>query len=107
MPVIAHVPAAHILSALLVGGTFMGTFTIAMPAARRVAGSVRFDMLATMTAAYGVGQIVGPLIAGVLHGRTRSFDSSLALAAVALLAAAALSLPRRAVPQAPCIEQSP
>ena len=90
---ILHAPAAYIVSALLVGGTFMGTVTIAMPAARKVAAKVRFNILAIMTASYGVGQIIGPLIAGVLYGRTQSFDASLALAATALLIAAGLSLP--------------
>ena len=97
LPVMAHTPAAYIMSALLVGGTFMGTVTIAMPAARRVAGSVRFNILSIMTAAYGVGQILGPLVAGVLHAKTNSFDPSLAIAAVALLVATALCIPRRAV----------
>jgi MFS family permease len=97
LPVMAHTPAAYIMSALLVGGTFMGTVTIAMPAARRVAGSVRFNILSIMTAAYGVGQILGPLVAGVLHAKTNSFDPSLAIAAVALLVATALCIPRSAV----------
>jgi len=90
---IIHASAAYIVSALLVGGTFMGTVTIAMPAARKVATEVRFNILAIMTASYGVGQIIGPLIAGALYGTTQSFDASLALAATALLIAAGLSLP--------------
>ncbi len=88
LPAIAHTPAAYLGSALLVGGTFMGTVTIAMPAARRAAGTVRFDMLAVMTAAYGAGQIVGPIIANVLYARWQSFGASLVLAALALLVAA-------------------
>ena len=89
LPAIAHSPVAYLGSALLVGGTFMGTVTIAMPAARRVAGTVRFNMLAIMTAAYGVGQIIGPLVANALYARSQSFDASLLLAALALVVAAA------------------
>lgn len=92
---LVHAPAAYIASALLVGGTFTGTVTIAMPAARRVAGQVRFNMLALMTASYGVGQIIGPLIAGALYGQTRSFDAAILGAGIALLVAAGLC----AVPQ--------
>ncbi len=87
-----HTPASYIASALLVGGTFMGTVTIAMPAARRLAAGVRFNMLAIMTASYGVGQIVGPLMANALYAGTASFDASLVVAALALLAAGALCL---------------
>lgn len=89
-----HSPAAYIISALLVGGTFMGTVTIAMPAARRAAATARFNMLALMTASYGVGQIVGPLVAGALHDGSRSFDASLLIAGTALLVAAGLCVGR-------------
>jgi hypothetical protein len=44
---------------VLVGGTFVGTVTIAVPAARHAAHLVRFNLVAAMTAAYGVGQIAG------------------------------------------------
>ena len=94
LPVL-HTPTAYIASALLVGGTFMGTVTIAMPAARRVAAKVHFNMLAIMTASYGVGQIVGPLIASYLHARGQSLDTSLLIAAGALVIAAFLSVQGR------------
>ncbi|ANG99495.1 sugar transporter [Brucella pseudogrignonensis] len=89
LPVI-HSPAAYITSALLVGGTFMGTVTIAMPAARQIAAQVRFNMLAIMTAAYGTGQIIGPLVAGAVYGQTQSFDASLLIASGSLLVAAGM-----------------
>ncbi len=92
-----HTPVAYILSALLVGGTFMGTVTIAMPAARRVASKVRFNMLAVMTAAYGVGQIIGPLIASWLYAKTGSFDISLMIAAATLVVAALMCVVRQPV----------
>ncbi|NTH48933.1 YbfB/YjiJ family MFS transporter [Agrobacterium rhizogenes] len=89
-----HTPMAYILSALLVGATFMGTVTIAMPAARRVAAKVRFNMLAIMTAAYGIGQIIGPLVANSLYTRTGTFDLPLVLAALALMLAACMCIGR-------------
>jgi MFS family permease len=87
LPALSHSAPAYLVSALLVGGTFMGTVTIAMPAARRVGHTVRFNMLAIMTASYGVGQIVGPLAASALFARFGSFDPSLLLAAAALVLA--------------------
>lgn len=92
LPVLAPNLAGFLASALLVGGTFVGTVTIAMPAGKRLAHRVRFNILASMTAAYGAGQIAGPLVAGVLLAHTHSFAPSLASAAGALLAAALVSL---------------
>lgn len=89
LPAMAHSPIAYLASALLVGGTFMGTVVIVFPAARRVAGTVRFNIFAVMTAAYGVGQIVGPLLANLLYVRWGSFDGALVMAAFALALGAA------------------
>lgn len=87
--------AGGLLSALLVGGTFMGTVTIAMAAAR---GESRHtpQLAAWMTASYGVGQIAGPLLAEALHGHFRHFAPALLCAAAGLALAALLSLPRPA-----------
>ena len=92
MPVLAPNLAGFLASALLVGGTFVGTVTIAMPAGKRLAHKVRFNILASMTAAYGAGQIAGPMVAGVLLAHTHSFASSLMSAAIALLVGALVSL---------------
>jgi MFS family permease len=92
LPVVAPNLAGFLASALLVGGTFVGTVTIAMPAGKRLAHKVRFNILASMTAAYGAGQIAGPLVAGTLLAHTHSFASSLASAASALLVGALVSL---------------
>lgn len=89
-----HTPSSYIISALLVGGTFMGTVTIAMPAARKLAAKVRFNMLAIMIASYGVGQIIGPLMASALYTRTQSFDASLVIAALALVVGGGLCFHR-------------
>ncbi|MBQ4755610.1 YbfB/YjiJ family MFS transporter, partial [Escherichia coli] len=43
-----------VLSALLVGFTFMGTVTIALPKAKSLSHQVSFNMIAAMTALYGV-----------------------------------------------------
>ncbi|MBB2493868.1 YbfB/YjiJ family MFS transporter [Aquipseudomonas ullengensis] len=95
LPVFSHAPWACLGSAVLVGATFMGTVTIAMPAARTYASRVRFNLLATMTAAYGLGQIIGPLLATVLFSYNHSFNPALLVATAALVAGAALCRPRR------------
>lgn len=84
-----------LLSALLVGFTFTGTVTIALPEAKRLAHLVRFNMIAAMTAIYGIGQIIGPLVAGELYGITGSFSGSLMAATGALLLAGGLVMAGR------------
>jgi len=95
LPALGDSAFLYLGSAVLVGGSFMGTVTIAMPAARAVADRVRFNMLAAMTALYGVGQIVGPLVASALRGLTGSFIPALGAAAGALLVGALCCLPLR------------
>nr|WP_279577323.1 YbfB/YjiJ family MFS transporter [Pseudomonas sp. LA21] len=95
LPALGESAFLYLGSAVLVGGSFMGTVTIAMPAARAAASQVRFNMLAAMTALYGVGQIVGPLVASGLRGLTGSFVPALGAAAGALLVGALCCLPLR------------
>lgn len=95
LPVFGQSALLYLGSAVLVGGSFMGTVTIAMPAARAAASQVRFNILAAMTALYGVGQIVGPLAASALRSLTGSFLPALGTAAGALLIGALCCLPRR------------
>ncbi|MGK5040542.1 YbfB/YjiJ family MFS transporter [Janthinobacterium sp. GB1R12] len=92
LPVLAPSAAGYLLSAILVGGTFVGTVTIAMPAAQRVAVKAGTNMTAIMTLVYGVGQIVGPVVAGSLYAQSHSFNSALLAAAGALLLAIVASL---------------
>ncbi|MGK5051801.1 YbfB/YjiJ family MFS transporter [Janthinobacterium sp. RB2P8] len=95
LPVLAPSATAYLLSAILVGGTFVGTVTIAMPAAQRAAvKAAKFgsNMMAIMTVVYGVGQIVGPVLAGSLYAQSHSFNSALLAAAGALLLAIVVSL---------------
>ena len=58
-----HHIAAVILSALLVGGTFMVITQAGMLTARRVSGAAAPRAAAIMTAAFAAGQILGPLLA--------------------------------------------
>lgn len=95
LPALGHTPLAFMGSAVLVGGTFVGTVTIIMPAAKRVAHAVKFNLMATLTAAYGVGQIIGPLLSDRLVAHTHSFDQPLVAAGVALVASASLAVVRR------------
>lgn len=85
LPVLLPNALGYIASALIVGGTFMGTVTIAMPAAKLVSHTIKFNLIAIMTAAYGIGQILGPLLASYLYSNSGNFASSLIAAGCALL----------------------
>jgi hypothetical protein len=92
LPVLAPTAAGYLFSAILVGGTFVGTVTIAMPAAQRAAVKAGTNMMAIMTVVYGVGQIIGPVLAGSLYAQSHNFNTALLAAAGALLLAIAVSL---------------
>ena len=77
-------------AALLLGGTYMGSTALGLTAARHLAAHPR-QALARMTAAFGVGQMVGPLFAGVLADRAGSFFAPSIVAAVGLVIAALLT----------------
>lgn len=91
LPVVFPNVFGYVASALIVGGTFMGTVTIAMPAAKRISHMVKFNLIAVLTAAYGIGQILGPLLANYLYALSGAFDSSLVTASLALVISASLT----------------
>ena len=77
-----------LFAAALVGGTFMGLTALGLAGARQFAPSNPRPVLAQMTAAFGLGQIVGPSMAGYLFGVTGGFGLPSLLAAGALIASA-------------------
>jgi predicted MFS family arabinose efflux permease len=87
-------PAATgtVLAAILVGGTFMGLTALGLVRARELATGDPRRVLALMTAAFGLGQIVGPGFAGVVSDRLGGFAVPSMAAVFALLIAGALAL---------------
>ena len=82
--------AGVILAGILLGGTFMGITALGLIEARRLTSGDPRRILALMTAAFGLGQIVGPSFAGVLFDISGSFLLPSMAAAGALLVAALL-----------------
>ena len=89
-------PGGILLAAALLGGTFMGITALGLIWARRVAPGDPRSTLAFMTAAFGLGQIVGPPFAGMIYDATGTFLLPSLAAAAALLVAATLAILRRA-----------
>jgi predicted MFS family arabinose efflux permease len=82
------------IAALLVGGTFMVVTMAGMQGARRAAGSQARALMAAMTSAFALGQILGPVIVSLLVQSTGGFAPALVLAA-SMLALSAISLQRK------------
>ncbi len=81
-------------AALLVGGTFMVVTMAGMQEARRVAGPNARALMAAMTSAFALGQILGPVAVSFLAQSSGGFAPALMLAA-AMLALSAFSLHQR------------
>jgi predicted MFS family arabinose efflux permease len=85
--------AGILVAALCVGGTFVVITQVGMQEARAIAGAGARTLIAAMTSAFALGQIVGPLAAAYWVRATGGFSGALILAA-ALLALSALALMR-------------
>ena len=80
-----------LLAAGLLGGTFVGLTAIGLIHVRHLSADDPRRNLALMTAAWGLGQMVGPAFAGALHDSLGSYLVPSLLAAAALAAAALLA----------------
>jgi predicted MFS family arabinose efflux permease len=85
-------------AAILLGGTFMGLTALGLIAARDLAPADARRWVGILTSAFGLGQMVGPAVAGYGFDLTRSFylPSMLAVAALCVAAVLALAVARKA-----------
>jgi MFS family permease len=77
------------LGSILIGVPFTAITLFAMREARRLRGDDAAGLMGYATAAYGLGQIIGPLVAAPIAAHTGSFSPALWLAAGVLLLGAA------------------
>jgi predicted MFS family arabinose efflux permease len=85
--------AGLVLAALLLGGTIMGITALGLIEVRQLAKRDPRRALALMTAAFGLGQVIGPSFAGYAYELTGSFRTPSLAAAASLVIAAALVWP--------------
>ena len=96
MSVLATSAVAVLASAALLGGTFVGLTALGLIHARSIARGDPRRAVALMTAAFGLGQLIGPAFAGVVYDMTGSLLAPSLTATAALLASAALVSGERA-----------
>ena len=65
-PALSSSGAAAVLGALFFGGTFIGIVTLTVDLARRLMPEASVRAIGSLTAVYGVGQAIGPYLAGRL-----------------------------------------
>jgi MFS family permease len=87
--------AVVLLGAALLGGTFMGITALGFIYARDLTAGDPRRSLALMTAAFGLGQMIGPTFAGVTYGFGDSFLLPSLVATAALLVSAVLVMTLR------------
>jgi len=90
-PVIAANAGMLVVAAIAIGGTFMVLTMAGMQEARRAAGNAAPRLIAAMTTSFATGQVLGPIVVGVLSSSARSLYVP-SIAAAVLLVASALIL---------------
>jgi len=84
--------AAVLFAAALLGGTIMGITALGLVHARSLSTGDPRRSIALMTAAFGLGQMIGPSFAGFAYGIGQSFTLPTLVASGALLIAFALTM---------------
>ena len=99
LPVIRPGIGAIVVAGLLVGGTFMVNTMVGLQEARQAAGSDASGLIAAMTAAFGIGQIAGPICVSYAAEVDGGFPLALLVASLLLVASAiVLAQPSSAAP---------
>ena len=90
LPVVSSHPASVLAAAVLFGATFVGITALVVAFAGRIAGANPTRMIGVLTASFSLGQIIGPIVAGLLAEGGQGFAMPLKLAAATIMVGAAL-----------------
>ena len=93
--------AGPIAGGILLGSTFIALTALGLQAARRLAPEAPRRVFALMTASFGLGQIIGPLVAGTIAGWSGGYLLPSLAAALALLISGAVAWSAGSAPKSP------
>lgn len=85
LPVLFPNAVGVLTGAFLFGATFMGITMLTMSLVRLMFPQASSTIIGYATAVYGAGQIIGPIVTGVLMAHTGSYDGALVFASLTLL----------------------
>jgi predicted MFS family arabinose efflux permease len=88
-------PAGPLLGGVLLGLTFMVITAFGFQAGRTLLPNSARRVMSVMTAVFGIGQIIGPLVAGYLASMTGNFTLATLIAAASLVVAALFAFSAR------------
>ncbi|MHB8647667.1 MAG: YbfB/YjiJ family MFS transporter [Thermomicrobiales bacterium] len=91
LPIAGGVGVAY-ASAILFGGAFIGITALTLTLAGPLAPHACAEIIGLLTVAYGVGQIIGPMLAASLARRAHSFTPALIVASAVVLVGGILML---------------
>lgn len=85
LPALIFNTIGALLGAFLFGATFMGITTLFMAEVRNYAQQESNKIISYFTFVYGIGQMIGPAVAGTLIARSGNYNLSLYFAATVLV----------------------
>jgi MFS family permease len=85
MPVLVPGFWSAVLGSLLFGGTFIGMVSLVLTMAGRYYPTMPAKMMGKMTLSYGVAQVIGPAVTGMIGAEFGSYNASLYVAAGVML----------------------
>lgn len=86
LPVFSGGAGFALAAAILFGGTFLGITTLTLTMGGQITPRRSAGIIGLLTAAFGLGQIVGPALAGILAGHAHSFGPALLAASAVVFA---------------------
>ncbi|GIN92874.1 MFS transporter [Siminovitchia terrae] len=85
LPVFTQSAIGVFLGAFLFGGTFMGITTLIVSKGQSLSFPNTNKSIGYLTAAFGIGQIIGPVVAGILTSHSNNYNGALIFASAILL----------------------